>query len=279
MKSDSPREGSPKAKESSDGRGSNTTHKARVISYPFASKLESTSTPSISSSSSKSNVFKNAPWHMKAAIPVKAPIVNTSFKTPSPSPINPQSSQVWPPALCEYVDKCFQKCTSDEHRLFVEDSLKKLLNRCLLDNSLNSVDWEKMPLIPVTSQERPQQIMDVRAQRFSSQITSPAPSPHKPKKDDNELSWNHAYIVGTCTNIEKDYLRLTATPHPSSVRPLHILRKTLTHLKQKWKSGTDYSYLCDQFKSLRQDLTVQGILDDFTVNVYEVHARIALEMV
>lgn len=63
------------------------------------------------------------------------------------------------------------------------------------------------------------------------------------------------------------------------MRPLHILKRTLVYLKQKWKSGTEYSYLCDQFKSLRQDLTVQGILDDFTVNVYEVHARIALEMV
>lgn len=86
-----------------------------------------------------------------------------------------------------------------------------------------------------------------------------------------------APIVGRATNLEKRYLRLTSAPDPDTVRPLHVLEKTLELLKSKWKAENNYSYICDQFKSLRQDLTVQHIKNDFTINVYEIHARIALE--
>ncbi|KAG6118577.1 hypothetical protein E4U13_008413 [Claviceps humidiphila] len=84
-------------------------------------------------------------------------------------------------------------------------------------------------------------------------------------------------IVGTNEALEKKYLRLTAPPVPSNVRPEHILRQTLDLLKKKWRKEGNYSYICDQFKSMRQDLTVQRIKNDFTVSVYEIHARIALE--
>lgn len=84
-------------------------------------------------------------------------------------------------------------------------------------------------------------------------------------------------IIGTSEVLEKKYLRLTAPPVPSNVRPERILRQTLDLLKKKWRKEGNYSYICDQFKSLRQDLTVQHIKNEFTVSVYEIHARIALE--
>ena len=84
-------------------------------------------------------------------------------------------------------------------------------------------------------------------------------------------------VVGRCQDLEKKYFRLTSAPNPDTVRPLPVLERTLDLLKRKWKKENNYSYICDQFKSLRQDLTVQHIKTEFTVNVYEIHARIALE--
>ena len=84
-------------------------------------------------------------------------------------------------------------------------------------------------------------------------------------------------VIGRSEKLEKNYFRLTSAPNPDTVRPLPVLQKTLDLLKRKWKQEANYTYICDQFKSLRQDLTVQHIKNDFSVNVYEIHARIALE--
>ncbi|GAA6063359.1 hypothetical protein JCM10212_004405 [Sporobolomyces blumeae] len=95
--------------------------------------------------------------------------------------------------------------------------------------------------------------------------------------DPNVIDWDKHTIVGTSTKLEKPYLRLTSLPDPATIRPLSVLQKTLQHLKQKWREESNYNYICDQFKSMRQDLIVQRITNDFTVEVYEIHARIALE--
>jgi len=98
----------------------------------------------------------------------------------------------------------------------------------------------------------------------SSRVASPEPKVTGP-------------IVGRSQKLEKNYFRLTSAPNPDDVRPLEVLRKTLELLKKKWRSDGNYVYICDQFKSLRQDLTVQHIKNEFTTSVYEYHARIALE--
>ena len=118
--------------------------------------------------------------------------------------------------------------------------------------------------------------MEKRRQKFGTGETS-THSPIPSRDDTPVLDVQEGPIVGTCQKLEKPYRRLTSAPKPGTVRPLPILKETLDLLKTKWKREANYSYICDQFKSLRQDLTVQHIKEEFTVITYEIHARIALE--
>lgn len=119
-------------------------------------------------------------------------------------------------------------------------------------------------------------VLEKRRQRFG--YVTPEPSLYVSSRDDSPAPVPTGPLVGTCQTLEKNYFRLTAPPAPDTVRPLPILEQALDLVRKKWKKEHNYSYACDQLKSLRQDLTVQHVKNEFTVKVYEAHARIALEM-
>eukprot|EP01012_Entosiphon_sulcatum_P031914 TRINITY_DN40637_c0_g1_i2.p1 TRINITY_DN40637_c0_g1~~TRINITY_DN40637_c0_g1_i2.p1 ORF type:complete len:764 (-),score=121.10 TRINITY_DN40637_c0_g1_i2:244-2496(-) len=85
-------------------------------------------------------------------------------------------------------------------------------------------------------------------------------------------------VEGLSEALEKPYLRLTQAPDPATVRTEAALRKALKFILEKSKEKKEpYTYLWEQLKSIRQDLTVQRITNQFTVEVYETAARLALQ--
>ena len=84
-------------------------------------------------------------------------------------------------------------------------------------------------------------------------------------------------LVGTSTELEKPYLRLTTFPKPENVRPQPVLVKSLAHIKSRFIQTEDFDWANEQLKSVRQDITVQRLRNKFVLEVYETHARILLE--
>uniref|UniRef100_A0A8R1HKJ8 SAC3/GANP/THP3 conserved domain-containing protein n=1 Tax=Caenorhabditis japonica TaxID=281687 RepID=A0A8R1HKJ8_CAEJA len=113
-----------------------------------------------------------------------------------------------------------------------------------------------------------------RARRFAESLSNVS----KPTVSVPQHFFRRGQVIrGTCQNIEKSFFRLTAAPDPSAVRPLEILRLSLDNVRNKYRQRKEYSYLMSQLRSIRQDLTVQRIRNEFTVEVYEINARISLE--
>jgi SAC3 family protein LENG8/THP3 len=96
----------------------------------------------------------------------------------------------------------------------------------------------------------------------------------------DEEDFEKMTVKGTCMKLEKEYLRLTAPPRAELVRPQPVLERHLENLKAEYalkQRRHDYLWFCSQLKAVRQDCTVQRMQDAFAVDVYETHAKIALE--
>ena len=86
-------------------------------------------------------------------------------------------------------------------------------------------------------------------------------------------------LRGTSTELTRQYLRLTADPDPSQVRPPEVLPAALAAICRAWREGTaTYVWACDRLKAVRQDIVVQRLVSPLAVRAYEAHARIAAEV-
>ncbi|KAL7721496.1 Leukocyte receptor cluster member [Entamoeba marina] len=84
-------------------------------------------------------------------------------------------------------------------------------------------------------------------------------------------------LIGTSQALEKSYFRLKGEARSEDVRPKHVLKKSLKFVLSKFHKENDYDYVCDQLKAIRQDLTLQHINDDFTIQVYTIHSEISIQ--
>ena len=101
--------------------------------------------------------------------------------------------------------------------------------------------------------------------------------PGEPAKKNETRKDECSVFVGTNRSLEKPYLRLTTFPKAEGVRPLAVLQKSLKHIKEQYLKDEDFAWANEQLKSVRQDITVQGLKVMFVLEVYETHARILLE--
>jgi hypothetical protein len=179
----------------------------------------------------------------------------------SPSILKKRKSQD-PDELAQQSQAPWQKTNLESRMTFANGPNEKRQKKAAASDASSKLDQAEL---------------EKRRQRFN--IGKPGNNKTKPwgasTKDEDEMPTGP--VVGTNMALEKSYFRLTAPPKAETVRPLHVLEKTLAMLTKKWRAEKNYNYICNQFKSLRQDLTVQHIKNAFTVKVYETHARISLE--
>jgi hypothetical protein len=199
-------------------------------------------------------------------------------------------------SLQKYITRAFERCKNDEERANCQKGLMKIISASMKKGDFNTRDWDKHPLPAMTptptikppptatllttqelnKREKRKGRFDLNNITNINNINNYTGNNFNPRS--SEEVTKTVKVIGTCQSLEKPYLRLTTLPDPSQVRPEHILVKSLKLLKDKWKKKEgDYNYVSEQFRSIRQDMTIQHLKNEFTVRVYETHARIALE--
>lgn len=223
-------------------------------------------------------------------------------KTQPQSNLEQRDELGWPQSLLDFVNDSFERAESLDapSRAIFDQQIQQLIYNAAKEGKVWSNPWNlqqlpifnhsvplclvqdaSVPLSPVSrlkGQKNPQKSKRFDSQERKNQRNARFGSPDVKARPDTEPIDPNKPIVGTLTALEKRYLRLTSAPDPSTVRPQKALEKSLNFVLDNFRNSDKlYLYINDQLKAIRQDLTVQHIKNDFTVKVYEIHGRIAIE--
>ncbi|CAK9436029.1 uncharacterized protein LODBEIA_P05960 [Lodderomyces beijingensis] len=119
-----------------------------------------------------------------------------------------------------------------------------------------------------------------RRERFELHPSNGSPSSASVLPTVSPDGSNSGAFVGKSVSLEKDYLRLTSAPDPDKVRPQWVLQRSIAHVLDKYHTmevNIAYDYIKNQLKSIRQDLTVQHIKNEFAIEIYEQNARLSIK--
>ena len=83
-------------------------------------------------------------------------------------------------------------------------------------------------------------------------------------------------IVGTCSDVERRYVRVQSQPDPASVRPAAVLAEALQAVARREAAGEPYETTSDFYMSICQDLRLQQIENELTVAARESFALCAM---
>lgn len=190
----------------------------------------------------------------------------------------PNISKVEPSQIKEYLTKDIIKQASQEPHPQKKKNSIKVNQETFIEEIVENSEKRKQRFID--EERRHQEKLQAEKLKHTSNINDyynlEARSINKFANIESAV--NETKFVGTNMNLEKSYLRTTSLLTPEQVRPFPILEKSFKLIVKKWKEKTDdYNYISDQLRSIRQDLTVQCIKNEFTIKVYETNAKISLE--